>query len=208
MSQFRPRSDHELEELDDDSLIGYVRAARDAGAAQSAQRGIEILVFGHWDNLFRRVRMKVPEADVEDVTGEVIVSAIRSAFDGESVGEFRKWLSTIMKRRIADYHRDKEGDPELGRLRTGDEDEPGADPHVASEDGYVGVQDAIARVLAELSEDHRRVVQLNVFEDLAAPDVAARIEGMTDANVHQIVRRFRKALRRELGETGEDEGGS
>ncbi len=204
MSQFRPKPDHELEELADDSLIGYVRAARDAGEPDAARRGVQILVYGHWDNVVRRVRMKVPAVDVEDVAGEVIVSAVRSAFDGESVGEFKVWLGTITGRRVADYHRDKEGDPDVGTLRSGEEDQPGAEPEVASDEGYADVQDAIARVLSRLSGEHRKVVELNVLEDLPAGDVAAQVPGMTDANVHQIVRRFRKALRLELGDTGED----
>lgn len=208
MPSFRRRPDHELQTLSDDGLIGYIRAARDAGDAESAQRGLQILVYGHWDNVVRRVRIKVPAADVEDVAGEVIVSAIRSAFDGESEGEFRVWLRTITNRRVADYHRSREGDPKRVALRSGDEDEPGVDPGVAAGDGYVEVQDAIARVLDRLSDDHERVVRLNVFEQRDAGETAQQIPGMTPANVHQIVRRFRKALQRELGDTGEDEDGS
>lgn len=197
--------DHELQALDDDRLIAYVRAARDAGEAAHAERGLQILVYGHWDNVFRRVRMKVPQADVEDVTGEVIVSAIRSAFDGQSVGEFKKWLQTITARRIADYHRGQEGDPQMLTLRGGDEEDPGVDPPGASEDGYVELRDAISRVLERLSDEHRQVVQLYVFDGLTAAEAAAQIDGMREANVHKIAERFRAALRRELGDSGDDE---
>lgn len=200
--------DHELQALDDDRLIAYVRAARDAGEAAHAERGLQILVYGHWDNVFRRVRMKVPQADVEDVTGEVIVSAIRSAFDGQSVGEFKKWLQTITARRIADYHRGQEGDPQMLTLRGGDEEDPGVDPPGASEDGYVELRDAISRVLERLSDEHRQVVQLYVFDGLTAAEAAAQIDGMREANVHKIAERFRAALRRELGDSGDDEDGS
>ena len=208
MSQFRPLSDHELDQLADDALIGYVRAARDAGEPGHAQRGLQILVYGHWDNVVRRVRMKVPEADVEDVAGEVIVSAVRSAFDGESVGEFKVWLKTITSRRIADYHRSGEGEPAVVSLQGAADDDPGVDPPAPSHEGYVEVQDAISRVLARLSEIHRAVVELSVFGALSAAQVVARVEGMTEANVHQIVSRFRRALREELGDDGDTSGRS
>ena len=47
-----------------------------------------MLVFGHWHNVSRRVALKVPPSAVEDVTADVLVSAIQSAFDGVSAGEF------------------------------------------------------------------------------------------------------------------------
>lgn len=203
MSRFRALPDHELDQLDDDALIAYVRAARDAGERDHADLGLRVLTFGHWDNVVRRVRMKVPAADVEDVAGEVIVSAIRSAFDGESVGGFREWLKTITNRRIADYHRSRERDPAMVPLHAAGEDEQGIDPPAPSEDGYVEVQDAIDRVLARLSDGHREVVELSVSEGLPAAEVVARVEGMSAANVHQILSRFRRALRRELGDEGD-----
>ena len=64
---------------------------------------IAVLVYGYWDNLVNRARLKLPDADAEDVAAEAIASAIASAFDGKSVGEFRSWLHTILSRRIADW---------------------------------------------------------------------------------------------------------
>jgi DNA-directed RNA polymerase specialized sigma24 family protein len=43
-----------------------------------------------------------------------------------------------------------------------------------------------------------RVVQLLVFEDRPAQEAVDEIAGMTVDNAHQIVTRFRRALRREL----------
>ena len=101
---FRPLGEAELTRLDDDALIGYVRSARAAGHP-SARDALAVLVFGHWHNVARRVALKVPAASVEDVTSDVLVSAIQSAFDGVSEGEFAVWLRTITARRIADFHR-------------------------------------------------------------------------------------------------------
>jgi RNA polymerase sigma factor (sigma-70 family) len=142
--------------------------------------------------------MKVPPDHVEDLTGDIIADAIASAFEGKSTGEFVAWLSTITQRSIADFYRRGPG-----RLKRADE--PSTEPSAPSEAGVVAVRDAIERVMATLRPDHRRVVDLVVFEDRSAADAARVFDGMTEANVHQIVSRFRAALRGELqagGDTG------
>ena len=179
---FRALGEAELGRLDDEALIAYVRMARLHGDA-SARVALAVLVYGHWHNVARRIALKVPAAAVEDVTSDVLVSALQSAFDGSSEGEFHVWLRTITQRRIADFHR---------RSRT----TVGLDDVVveAPEEGVVMVADAVERVLARVSAEHRRVVELVVFGGLAASEV----DGTSAANVHQITSRFRRALRKEL----------
>jgi DNA-directed RNA polymerase specialized sigma24 family protein len=180
---FRPLAERELVRLDDDALIAYVRSARSAGDA-SARVALAVLVYGHWHNVSRRVALKVPPSAVEDVTSDVLVSAIQSAFDGSSEGEFHVWLRTITARRIADFHR-------RPRAVTVALDDVSA---AAPEQDVIAVADAVERVLARCSDEHRRVVELVVFAGLAAGEVG----GVSAANVHQITSRFRRALREEL----------
>lgn len=206
MPSFRSLAEHELDQLSDDDLIAYIRAGREVGDGASARLALQILVYGYWDNVVRRVALKIPVTDVEDVAMEVVISAVRSAFDGSSTGEFRVWLKTITNRRIADYHRAREGQPAIRSLGDGDDDELGIELPVESHEGFVEVQDAIVQVMRGLSDLHRDVVQRSVFDGLPAAHVATAIDGMSEANVHQIVSRFRAALRRELGEE-RDTGG-
>lgn len=110
MPPFRPRQDHELDALSDDEVIAYVNAARVAGAHADAVRGIQVLVFGHWHWVRVRLARKLPLHAVEDATGELMVRAIKSRFDGGSVGEFRGWLARIVERHIADFHRSRKPD--------------------------------------------------------------------------------------------------
>ena len=189
MPPFQPRDETQLQRLDDDALIDYMRRAREAGH-QGAALALGIIVYGHWSNVERRIRMKVPAQHVEDLTGDVIADAITSAFDGTSVGEFRAWLNTITQRAIADFHRRGPG-----RIKT---QEPTDDRAAPSEEGAVEVRDAIARVYKTLRPDHARVVDIVVFEDGTAAGAVSRVPGMSEANVHQIVSRFRRALREEL----------
>ena len=206
MSAFRSLDEPALERLGDDALIAYMREARDAGHASAAD-ALAILVYGHWRNVERRVRMKVPAMHVEDLTGDIVADAIASAFNGSSVGEFVSWLSTITQRAIADfYRRGRGGEPLVALAADPDPDaDPVAEPAAPSDEGVVEVRDAIERVMATMREDHRRVVDLVVFADRSAAEACRAVPGMTEPNVHQIVSRFRRALREELradGDTG------
>jgi RNA polymerase sigma factor (sigma-70 family) len=212
--QFKALSETELQELSSDDLIAYIRGASDCGNGDEARIALSILCFRHFDDVVRRIRLRVPEADVEDQAMIVMLAAIRSAFDGSSVGEFVVWLNRIVSRRgIADYHRDREGHPPVGPLPTehqGDEEIWGEEPSEADEAGRVVVQSVLDECLDELSDAHRDVVELNVFEDLDASETAARVNEhhpdlkppMSETNVHKIVSRFRECLRERL----EDEG--
>ena len=64
----------------------------------------------------------------------------------------------------------------------------------------------IEECLEPLSDAHRTVVELNVFQDLDATETAKRVNDalpdldppMSEANVHKIVSRFRKCVREKL----------
>ena len=193
---FHPFDEQDLQRLADDGLIDYMHRARAAGDP-SAGTALAILVYGHWPNVERRVRMKLPAHHVEDLTGDIIANAITSAFDGTSVGEFVSWLSTITRREIADFYRRGPGRMDVA-------DAEGPEPAAPSETGEVEVRDAIERVMATLRDDHRAIVDMVVFDDRSAGE-AADAAGTSEANVHQIVSRFRRALRGEL-EAGGDTG--
>jgi len=208
----KPLSENELQELSSDDLIAYIRKASDAGRPDAARTALAMLCWRHFDDVVRRVRMRVPAQDVEDVAMISITAAIKSAFDGGSIGEFVVWLNTIVKRRgIADYHRSREGDPDLGPLPTEHQGEDavwGEEPAVGDASGAFVVQSVIDECLEGLSESHRDVVELNVFEDLGAGETAARVNDhfpgleppMSESNVHKIVSRFRKCIREKLAD--------
>jgi DNA-directed RNA polymerase specialized sigma24 family protein len=192
---FRPLDEAALMRLGDNALIAYVRRARTHGHP-SATTALAIMVFGHRGNVERRVRMKVPPEHVEDLTADIVADAIVSAFDGSSVGAFHSWLNTITRRAIADFHRRGPGSVEL---------DPLPEERVATPaESVVEVHDAIDRVLARMRAEHRRVVEQYLLAGRPVAELVA--PGMSAANVHQIVRRFRLALRDELSADG-DTGG-
>ena len=197
---FRRRSEHELDALSDDELIAYIRDARAAGALAEGRLALQILVFGHWDNVTARLRMKLPAHAVEDTAGEVIASAIASSFAGESIGEFKSWLSTILHRKVVDFYRDRERTIDARPLEGDDDDRAAIQPMSPDDAGYVETQLVIESVLGELRDDHRRVVEIIVLHGRSAEEACTEVEAMTPDNAYQIVRRFRQRLREALGD--------
>ena len=216
-NDFEDLSENELQKLSSDELIAYIRKATDAGRADAAQTAVAMLCWRHFDDVVRRVKMRVPAEDVEDVAMTAMLAAIKSVFDGVAIGQFVNWLHRIVDRRgIADYHRKREGEPVPNPLPTehaGEEAVWGEEPAEADESGAVVVQSVIDECLEELGQPaHRDVIELNVFKDLSAGDTADRVNEnhpdldppMSEANVHQIVSRFRRCVR---GKLADDDGG-
>ena len=202
---FRHRPDHELQQLDDEALIAYLHAACSAGEAAASRRALEILVFGHLGNAERRLAIRLPREAVQEAAHDAIVRAIASQFDGSSVGEFRAWLGTIIDRTAVDWYRRRSRRPQetiLPSEHQGPDAVNRQEPGVESEAGAVELQIIVDESLAKLSEAHRQVVLLHIFEGVPAGEVCQRVEGMTPDNVAQVVSRFRKLLRTTLQDAG------
>jgi RNA polymerase sigma factor (sigma-70 family) len=197
VAEFRELPEHELSGLDDDQLISYLQAARGAGRHEAMKPAVAVLVFGYHAILVNRARLKLPESDVEDVVSEAIASAIVSAFDGSSVGEFRSWLHTILSRRIADYHDARSRRPKTAPLPGEDEETWGHEPRTGPEGDALFARDCIRRALDELQDErHRAVIDLYVLGPHSAGEAARQVgNGMTEANVHQIASRFERRVK-------------
>jgi RNA polymerase sigma factor (sigma-70 family) len=203
LGAFRHLSDHELNELSDDELFDYMVRARAAGQRDAAKLALQMLVFGHLDTIEKRVRLKVPAEAVDEVVGKAFLSAVVGRLRGESYGEFRSWLNTIVDRRIADYHRRKNRPDEvpLASEHEGDEAIWGEVPTVEGEADAVEAAAVIEQVLDARRDVHRRVVEVYAFDQATADETADQVNAemapnpvMTKDNVHQIYSRFRKDL--------------
>lgn len=201
MAEFEELSERQLGDLSDEQLVDYLRRAREAGRHDAMKPAVAVLVYGYWDNLVNRARLKLrSDADAEDVAAEAIASAIVSAFDGKSVGEFRSWLHTILSRRIADWWEAKEQKLDKTRLPSehqGDEEVWGREPAVGFEGDALFAQGCIRQALEEIDDPrHRRVLDLYVFGPHPAAETAKLVgDGMTEANVHQIASRFQRRVK-------------
>jgi RNA polymerase sigma factor (sigma-70 family) len=211
VAEFEELPERQLGDLSDEQLVDYLRRAREAGRHDAMRPAVAVLVYGYWDNLVNRARLKLrSDADAEEVAAEAIASAIVSAFDGKSVGEFRSWLHTILSRRIADWWEAKEQKLDKTLLPSehqGDEEVWGREPSVDFEGEALFARECIRRALEEIEDPrHRRVIDLYVLAPNSAAETAALVgDGMTEANVHQISSRFQRRVR-ELLERGDTSG--
>ena len=212
MAEFEELPEHRLDNLSDEQLVDYLRRAREAGRHDAMKPAVAVLVYGYWDNLVNRARLKLrSDADAEEVAAEAIASAIVSAFDGKSVGEFRSWLHTILSRRIADWWEAKEQKLDKTLLPSehqGDEEVWGREPSVDFEGEALFARQCVRQALEEIeAAHHRRVIELYVFGPHSAAETAEVVgDGMTEANVHQISSRFQRRVRELL--EGRDTAGS
>lgn len=212
---FERRLHTELDRLDDEGLIAYAVAAREANDPEAMGDALAVVGNRRQRDLIRRALMKVPEADAEDVAMQALGDALLARFEGTSVGEFVNLVHTVLSRRIADYHDkvDRSVDTtELPEEHRDDEDESRhrRDAGVSqAEVGRVDAQDVVDQALAGLSAQHRRTAELYVFDDLSAQDAADQVNQefpdsnpqMSVDNVHKIASRFRKHLRKLLDDT-------
>jgi RNA polymerase sigma factor (sigma-70 family) len=203
--RFRELPEHELALLSDDQLLVYIQDARAVGCGDAADLAVGILVHGHLPNIERRVALKVPDEDVEDVARNVMVSSLTSAFDGTSKGELSKWVGRITSRRIVDYWREQERKLEITSLPSNEDDAASAEALAVQFEGVtVDVERATQVAFGELNPRHQLVVDLVVFAGHSPAETAA-LTGDSANNVSQIGKRFRERLRELLDD---DDSGS
>jgi RNA polymerase sigma-70 factor, ECF subfamily len=147
--------------------------------------------------VFKRVRYAVPERDVDDVTQEIFIAAMRSlkGFKGDAL--FSTWLRTLTKRRIADYYRRK--NPAQHEL---DMDIGEADDLIGEGDTAPGILDetiAVRRALRTLSDDYQEIVLLRFAEGLQFNEIA-QLRGQSLEATKSLFRRAIAALRKQMGE--------
>lgn len=213
-----PLSDAQLSQLSDEQLIARVVAARSDGDREAGLQAIGMLSFHYFDLVRSRVALKVPTDQVDDVVNEILISAMKSSFDGRSLGEFHNWLQTITRRRIADVSeknkRLKQREQRLPAEHVGEEEEMPDQHGVEGGQEEAELMAIVATCVDSITEPHhRRVIELYGpvemgFYGLTARDTANIVnqelgtnpQEMTEANVHKIYQRFKDAVREALGE--------
>ncbi|CAN5470293.1 hypothetical protein BH10ACT11_BH10ACT11_15930 [soil metagenome] len=208
---YRAKTELELSDLGDEQLIAQLVAARENGENKQAQTAQAIFANRRIDELVWRAKMRLGDMqDAEDIAQEAMLGAIKANFKGESVGEAVRLMHTIVDRRLADFYRSREG-KETQPLPEdlGDEDWH-APPAAIEQDetGAMHIQGLIDAECAKLSESHRAVIDLRVFQGYKSKEVAETVNQrfpdletpMSDQNVDQIASRYRDAMRRALGD--------
>lgn len=165
----------------DVSDIGRLLAAGDESALAEAYR--------RWSRLVCTVALRsLPtQADAEDVTQTVFVSAWRSrhTFDPQS-GNVPGWLLAITRRRIADFHRSRRDEIPVATV---------TDQPVDLVD--LSAQISMADEIDELGEPASQIIRLAFYDDLTHQQIADKM-GLPLGTVKSHVRRSLLKMRTRL----------
>jgi DNA-directed RNA polymerase specialized sigma24 family protein len=212
---FRALSDQQLYVLRPEQLVGYVAAAKRAGAMHEAQTAVHMLLFRYENQIRARVRLRLPahlqrHADVvaDWVLEQLLRSALKLSFTGSSMGEWVSWTNVAIKRQVISFFRTPMG---RGLEREDslpsehhDDDAPDRIGIDFDEAGVVERMDALAAIdtaIGKVSAEHAAILHAALWDDLPSAEVAA-LHKTTPQNVDQIKSRFRKELRKEIEARG------
>lgn len=140
----------------------------------------------HLSSVYRRVRFVIPEADVEDVTQEVFLAALKSlrSFRGEA--QFSTWLRTLTNNKVAEYYRK--------RNRKGEAPQVPLTEALNRTEGQTAKnleeQIHLRKALREIPDQYREVILLRFAEGLQFKEIAE----LTGQNLEATKSLFRRAI--------------
>jgi RNA polymerase sigma-70 factor (ECF subfamily) len=175
--------------------------ASDELLARKAQLGERDAFFALYNRylqrVYNRVKSKVPQQDVEDVTQEIFIAVVRSLDGYQQRARFNTWLYTIVNRQIAEFYRrrsrsergqpvelDSEGAPEL----------PSTSEHERADQRL-----AIQKALHSVPEHYQDIILMRFADGLTFAEIAERRQQSLEA-VKSLYRRAVQAIRDNMGE--------
>ncbi|GAB4139994.1 MAG: hypothetical protein Fur0037_06350 [Planctomycetota bacterium] len=168
-----------------------------------------------WQNLHDKIRRWVEEATIgtnlpadrslDDLTQEVLLQIFKDIgeFRVEPGASFSGWVRMVAHRKLNDYWRreraKKRGGGKLRHL--GDFDEVGGkdrmeDPRVERQSMLVRFQElneAVAKAVGSLSEKHRRVIELRLFQGRPFAEIMGELGYTKEVTVRSL---YMRALQR------------
>lgn len=151
-----------------------------------SREAFDELYHRHLPRVFKRVRYVVPESDVEDVTQEIFIAAIRSLSSFRGDAKFATWLRTLTNHKVAEFYRKRtrKQEPQLAPLSDAIAQVTGSTSKSMEERIY------IQRALQQLPENYREIILLRFAEDLQFNEIA----DLTNQNLEATKSLFRRAI--------------
>jgi RNA polymerase sigma-70 factor (ECF subfamily) len=177
--------------LNDEELVQLIQ--------KDDQEAFNLLYERYLSKVYQRVWYVVPNQDVEDVTQEVFLAAMKSikTFRGDS--KFSTWLRTLTNRQVADYYRrrereGKELDMELENIEVKATSRIGGRLSATSVDDMMMLRQALSRL-----PEHYRDILLLRFADGMKFNEIADLQGTHLEATKSLFRRAIGELRKQLG---------
>ena len=147
----------------------------------------------HLAGVYNRVRYVVPEMDVEDVTQEVFIAALKSLSSFRGEAQFSTWLRTLTNHKVAEYYRKRNRKQEAPQVPLFE-----ALGHTeGSTSKIMEERITLRKALQELPEQYREVILLRFAEGLQFNEIA-ELTGQNLEATKSLFRRAMSALRNHL----------
>jgi RNA polymerase sigma-70 factor (ECF subfamily) len=160
-----------------------------------SKEAFDALYQRHLPGVYKRVRYVIPESDVEDVTQEIFIAAMKSLSNFRGDSQFGTWLRTLTNHKVAEFYRkrSRKQEPLLAPLSEASGKMEGGTSKVMEERIF------LQRSLQKLPENYREIILLRFAEDLQFNEIA-ELTGQNLEAVKSLFRRAISALRTHLDE--------
>lgn len=150
------------------------------------KEAFDVLYHRHLPKVYKRVRYVIPEDDVEDVTQEIFIAALKSMPSFRGDAQFSTWLRTLTNHKVAEFYRKRtrKQEPKLAPLSDAVSQVMGGTSQALEEHIY------IQRALQNLPENYREIILLRFAEDLQFNEIA----DLTNQNLEATKSLFRRAI--------------
>lgn len=176
----------------------------DEELAQSAKMGNQdafaILYERFLPAVYARVRFKVPESDVEDVTQEIFIAILKSLHSFRGKSRFSTWIRTITNHKIVDYHRTK-----VVVLTDHKDYEVIAAGKKSNHTEFISQQDDLASIraaLVQLPQNYQEILLMRFVDDLPFGEIAIQ-NGQSLEATKSLFRRSVAALSEKMQDENE-----
>lgn len=164
------------------------------------QEAFTMLYERHLTAVYNRVRYRIPESDVEDVTQEVFITALRSLKSFKGDAQFSTWLRTLTNRRVADFYRNKEvTETQSEPLRAEGEHFRTEQLTVASKISVSDDKIILREAMVQLPDHYQEILLLRFAEGLKFREIAKSMGQSLEAT-KSLYRRAMEALRDVVGD--------
>ena len=160
---------------------------------QGDLRAFDSLYNRHVKTVYKRVRYVIPETDVEDVTQEVFIAALRSLPSFRGNAQFSTWLRTLTNHKVAEYYRKRSRKKELMQVDLVHAEQRGDRSSASTVEDRITLQ----RALRKLPEQYREVILLRFAEGMQFNEIAELL-GQNPEATKSLFRRAMAALRKKL----------
>jgi RNA polymerase sigma-70 factor (ECF subfamily) len=179
--------DLNLTTLSDEELVHFAQMGRQDAFTALYERFLP--------SVYARVRFKIPEPEVEDVTQEVFIAILKSLNSFRGGSKFSTWVRTIINRKIVDFYRASGSNT----LETDDYDDVKlhnlVDHRETSnqQDNLLNVQHA----LSKLPQNYQEILLMRFVEEMPFNEIA-RQNGQSLEATKSLFRRSVAALAQKL----------